>query len=331
MFGTDQLTDYLELSYPVTREQVRQIYELPLPELLFAAITVHRRHNDPRDIQHCTLSNIKQGGCPEDCAYCPQSAHYNTGLKSEKLLDVAEVKRQAIAAKQGGSTRFCMGAAWRSPRDGAEFDSVLEMIREVNALGLESCVTLGMLTQSQAQRLKEAGLKAYNHNIDTSPEYYGEIITTRKYEDRLKTLNHVREAGIEVCCGGIVGMGESRADRIAMLTELANLQPQPESVPINALIAVEGTPLGSSPAIDGLEMARAVATARILMPRSRVRLSAGRTSMSDETQALCFLAGANSIFTGEKLLTTPNPGIDADSQLLSKLGMRPERHTPVAS
>lgn len=310
-----------ELNSPITREHVREIYELPFPELLFRAMTMHREHHDPLDVQHCTLSNIKSGGCPEDCSYCPQSAHYKTGVKSEPLLDVEEVVAQARAARDGGSTRFCMGAAWRGPRDGAEFDQVLEMIREVNALGMESCVTLGLLSPLQAQKLKQAGLKAYNHNLDTSPEYYDEIITTRTYADRLETIGHVRAAGIEVCCGGILGMGESREDRIGLLAELANLAPPPESVPINALVPVEGTPMGNSDAIDGIEMVRAIATARILMPKSRVRLSAGRTEMTDELQALCFAAGANSIFTGEKLLTTPNPGLSHDAQLMDKLGM----------
>jgi biotin synthase len=311
-----------EITLPFTRDAVRAIYEAPFPELLFRAMQVHRRFHAPAEVQHCTLSNIKSGGCPEDCAYCPQSAHYKTNVRAERLLDVEAVVAEARAAKQAGSTRFCMGAAWRSPRDGEDFDRVLEMVREVNALGLESCVTLGMLSESQALRLKDAGLKAYNHNLDTSPEYYTEIITTRTYEDRLQTLRHVRAAGIEVCCGGIIGMGETRDDRIGLLCELANLDPQPESVPINALVAVGGTLLQDEQPIDGIEMARACATARILMPRSRVRLSAGRMSMSDETQAMCFLAGANSIFAGEKLLTTPNPGTDLDAALLDKLGMR---------
>lgn len=310
-----------ELRYPVSRETVRQIYNSGFPDLLFRAMLAHRKYHSSTEVQHCTLSNIKSGGCPEDCAYCPQSAHYKTNVKAERLLDVESVVAEARAARAAGSTRFCMGAAWRSPRDGAEFDQVLTMVREVNALGLESCVTLGMLSQSQAVRLKDAGLKAYNHNLDTSPEYYGEIISTRTYEDRLQTLRHVRAAGIEVCCGGIIGMGESRADRIGLLCELANLDPQPESVPINALVAVQGTPLADQPPVDGIEMARACATARILMPHARVRLSAGRMSMSDETQALCFAAGANSIFAGEKLLTTPNPGTDHDAALLERLGM----------
>jgi len=307
-----------------TRDDVRAIYELPLPELIFQAMAVHRQHNDPLAVQHCTLGNIKSGGCPEDCKYCPQSAHYKTGVKAERLIDLDEMTAQATAARDAGSTRFCMGAAWRSPRDGEEFDRVLEMVRRVNSLGMESCVTLGMLSADQALRLKDAGLKAYNHNLDTSPEYYGEIITTRTYEDRLQTIRNVRDAGIEVCCGGILGMGESREDRIGLLTELANLAPPPESVPINALVPVAGTPLGDRAPVDGVEMARCIATARIIMPHSRVRLSAGRTAMSQETQALCFLAGANSIFTGEKLLTTPNPGSDADSLLMQALGMHRE-------
>ena len=307
-----------------TREQVAEIYSLPFPELVCRAMQVHRRFHDPQAVQHCTLSNIKSGGCPEDCAYCPQSAHYETGVESQRLESLEEVVKQARSARDAGSTRFCMGAAWRNVRDGEEFDRVLDMVREVNALGMEVCVTLGMLNAGQAARLKHAGLKAYNHNLDTSPEFYPQIISTRIYEDRLATLRAVREAGIEVCCGGILGMGESREDRVGLLTELANLDPQPESVPINALVAVEGTPLANQAPVDGLEMARAIATARIIMPRARVRLSAGRTQMSAEAQALCFLAGANSIFTGEKLLTTPNPGIDQDAELLERLGMRRE-------
>lgn len=308
----------------ITRQAVRDIYELPLPELIFQAMTVHRRHNDPLAVQHCTLSNIKSGGCPEDCKYCPQSARYRTGVPAERLIDLNEVTAQAESARAAGSTRFCMGAAWRSPRDGEEFEQVLEMVRRVNGLGMESCVTLGMLSPEQAGRLKEAGLKAYNHNLDTSPEYYKEIITTRTYEDRLRTIRNVRDAGIEVCCGGILGMGETREDRVGLLCELANLDPHPESVPINALVPVEGTPLGDRAPVDGIEMVRCIATARILMPLSRVRLSAGRMEMSDETQALCFLAGANSIFAGEKLLTTPNPGEDHDAGLMETLGMRRE-------
>jgi len=316
------------ITFPISRDAIRAIYERPLPDLIFEAMTIHRQHHDPLAVQHCTLSNIKSGGCPEDCAYCPQSAHYKTGVKAERLINLDEMTAQAEAARSAGSTRFCMGAAWRSPRDGEEFERVLEMVRRVNNLGMESCVTLGMLTPEQAVRLKEAGLKAYNHNLDTSPEYYEEIITTRTYEDRLRTIKNVRAAGIDVCCGGILGMGETREDRVGLLCELANLDPQPESVPINALVPVEGTPLGDRSPVDGIEMVRCIATARILMPYSRVRLSAGRMEMSDETQALCFLAGANSIFTGEKLLTTPNPGKDHDAELMDSLGMyREALHT----
>ncbi|MBX7245461.1 MAG: biotin synthase BioB [Candidatus Sumerlaeaceae bacterium] len=311
-------------SAAITREEVREIYESPFPLLVFRAMAIHRQHNDPAAVQHCTLSNIKSGGCPEDCGYCPQSAHYKTGIKGERLEPVAEVLGQARAAREAGSTRFCMGAAWREVRDGQDFDQVLQMVRGVREMGMEACVTLGMLNESQAKRLKEAGLTAYNHNLDTSREFYPSIITTRTYDDRLNTLRHVRAAGIEVCCGGILGMGESREDRIGLLWELANMDPQPESVPINALVPVEGTPMGDRTPIDAIEMARAIATARILMPHARVRLSAGRTEMADEAQALCFLAGANSIFTGEKLLTTPNPGISHDAALMEKLGMRRE-------
>jgi biotin synthase len=309
---------------PLQRDQVREVYELPLPDLMFWAMRVHRRHHHPHHVQHCTLGNIKAGGCPEDCGYCPQSAHYKTGVRNEPLMDVATVVAQAQAAKAAGSTRFCMGAAWRSPRNNEEFERVLEMICAVRALGMEACVTLGMLTADQARRLKEAGLTAYNHNLDTSPEYYPEIISTHTYEDRLETLRHVRAAGIQICSGGIIGMGESRADRIGLLCELANLDPYPESVPINALVPVDGTPLAGMPPIDAIEMVRTIATARIIMPRARVRLAAGRTRMTDEAQAMCFLAGANSIFTGEKLLTTPNPGQSHDEQLLAKLGMEKE-------
>jgi biotin synthase len=321
------VTDFpqsVPLERPLSRERVREIYEMPLPDLMFRAMCVHREHHNPRQIQHCTLSNIKAGGCPEDCAYCPQSAFYETGVRNEPLADVESVVAQARAARAAGSTRFCMGAAWRSPRDEAQFERVLEMIRAVRALGMEACVTLGMLTAAQARRLKEAGLTAYNHNLDTSPEFYPEIISTHTYEDRLATLRHVRAAGIEICSGGIIGMGESRADRIGLLCELANLDPCPESVPINALMPVEGTPLAGSAPLDAIEIVRTIATARILMPRSRVRLSAGRTRMTTEAQAMCFLAGANSIFTGEKLLTTPNPGQSSDEQLLATLGMEKE-------
>jgi biotin synthase len=310
-----------DLPSPLTREAVRGIYEAPLPHLVLRAMLVHREHNDPLRVQHCTLSNIKQGGCPEDCHYCPQSAHFRTGVNNARMLEVDDVLAEARVARDAGSTRFCMGAAWRDVRDGHEFDTVLEMVRGVREMGMEACVTLGMLTAEQAARLKQAGLTSYNHNLDTSREFYPRIITTRTFGERIETIRHVRDAGIEVCCGGILGMGEGREDRIALLHELACLDPYPESVPINALVPVAGTPLGAQPPIDGIEMVRAIATARILMPKARVRLSAGRTAMSDETQALCFLAGANSIFTGEKLLTTPNPGEDHDAALMAKLGL----------
>ena len=306
-----------------TDREIAAVYSLPLPELIFRAQTVHRVHHDPTKVQLCTLLSIKTGGCPEDCAYCPQSVRYSTGVESEDLMDVDEVLEAARRAKEAGSTRFCMGAAWRRVREGEEFDRVLAMVRGVRELGLEACCTLGMLTSGQAERLAEAGLSAYNHNLDTGPQFYGRIITTRTYDDRLETLAHVRAAGITVCSGGILGMGESLADRIGMLGVLARLDPHPESVPVNALVAVEGTPLADRPPLDPIEMVRMIATARILMPASFVRLSAGRTAMSDETQALCFLAGANSIFTGEKLLTTPNPGQDHDEALLGRLGLSP--------
>ncbi len=297
-------------------------YQRPLLDLIFDAQKVHRVHHDPVDIQKCTLLSIKTGGCPEDCSYCPQSAHYKTGVERESLLPLDEVKTAIKNAKVNGAQRFCMGAAWRSPKDGPEFDRVLEMIRMIKEEGMEACVTLGMLTQSQAKRLKEAGLDAYNHNLDTSREYYNKIIRTRNYDDRLNTLRHVREAGITICSGGIIGMGESDYDRCAMLAELASLDPQPESVPINMLIPVSGTPLGAAPPVDPLELVRMVAVARILMPKTRVRLSAGRLSLSKEAQVLAFLAGANSIHMGEKLLTTPNPSVDEDAMLLASLESR---------
>jgi biotin synthase len=306
-----------------TDAEIRALHDLPLPELVFRAQGVHRAFHDPTKVQLCTLVSIKTGGCPEDCAYCPQSAHYDTGLERERLLDVERVREAARAARTNGSSRLCMGAAWREVKDGPDFERVLEMVRAVAAEGLEVCCTLGMLSADQAERLAAAGLTAYNHNLDTGPDYYGEIISTRTYEDRLRTLGHVRRAGVTVCCGGILGMGEQVADRIAMLGVLARLDPHPESVPINALVAVAGTPLGDRPPVSGLEMARMIATTRIVMPRSFVRLSAGRTAMSDETQALCLLAGANSIFAGERLLTTPNPGSDADAELFAKLGLSP--------
>jgi biotin synthase len=304
-----------------TRDELRDIHDLPFTELVFRAQSVHRMYHDPTKVQRCTLLSIKTGACPEDCAYCPQSAHHNVDLDPEKLLPVDEVLAAAREAKESGSTRFCMGAAWRQVREGAQFDQVLDMVRGVRELGMEACCTLGMLTEDQAQKLGEAGLTAYNHNLDTSPEYYGEIISTRTYDDRLRTISHVRKAGVTVCSGGIIGMGESIEDRVGMLQVLATQDPHPESVPVNALVAVEGTPLEDRPPVKALEMIRMIATARIAMPASMVRLSAGRLEMSDETQALCFLAGANSIFAGDKLLTTPNPGVDRDTELLDSLGM----------
>lgn len=309
------------LRFDWTADELRALHDLPLTELVFRAQSVHREHHDPNQVQKCTLLSIKTGACPEDCSYCPQSAHYQTSVEKESLLDIDDVLSAARAAKENGSTRFCMGAAWRQVREGDQFESVLEMVRGVRGLGLEACCTLGMLTESQAKRLAEAGLTAYNHNLDTSPEFYGNIITTRTYADRLNTLQHVRKSGVTVCSGGIIGMGESIQDRVSMLAVLASQNPHPESVPVNALVPVEGTPLADQPPIDPLELVRMIATARIAMPKSRVRLSAGRLSLSDEAQALCFLAGANSVFAGDKLLTTPNPGEDRDEALFGKLGL----------
>jgi biotin synthase len=305
-----------------TREDIRALFALPFPDLVFQAQQIHRMHFDPTEVQISTLLSIKTGGCPEDCAYCPQAAQYDTGVKAEKLMDVEKVLAEARAAKAGGASRFCMGAAWRSPKD-RDMDKVCAMIEGVKALGMETCVTLGMLTGPQALRLKDAGLDYYNHNIDTSPEYYGDIITTRTFQNRLDTLDCVRAAGINVCCGGIVGMGEKAEDRVGMIHALATMPEHPQSVPINMLVQVEGTPVSHGQAFDPLEFVRTIAVARITMPRSMVRLSAGREEMSEETQALCFLAGANSIFYGPKLLTTPNPGRDRDMALLDKLGMQP--------
>jgi biotin synthase len=305
-----------------TRDEVAAIFNLPLPELLFRAQQIHREFHAPDRVQTCKLLSIKTGGCPEDCAYCPQSAHYDGPVDRHGLLAPHDVIAAARRAKAEGVTRFCLGAAWREAPEGAEFDRVLEMVRGIAAENLEVCCTLGMLTETQAVRLKDAGLSAYNHNLDTSPEFYGEIISTRVYDDRLRTLAAVRKAGITVCCGGILGMGESDRDRAGLLHQLANLNPHPESVPINMLVRVDGTPLADEASIDPLELVRTIATARIVMPASMVRLSAGRLALSEEAQALCFLAGANSIFMGDKLLTTPNPEADADRTLLDKLGMR---------
>jgi biotin synthase len=304
-----------------TVDELFGIAELPLLELVYRAAGVHRRHHDPHDVQRATLLSIKTGGCPEDCAYCPQAARYKTGVQAHALLDVETVLAAARAARDGGADRFCMGAAWRNVRDGADFDAVVEMVRGVRALGMEACVTLGMLEPHQARRLAEAGLTAYNHNLDSGPDFYPEIISTRTYEDRLRTLDAVEAAGIGVCCGGIVGMGESRRDRVAMLVTLANRNPHPGSVPINALVSVDGTPLGGRGTVEGFEVVRAVAAARIAMPHARVRLSAGRRELGAGMQALAFLAGANSIFTGEKLLTTPNAERDDDAALFAALGL----------
>ncbi len=304
-------------------EEVRALHALPFADLMHRAQVAHRRHFDPNTVQVSTLLSIKTGACPEDCAYCPQSIRYDTGLPREALMDPLAVVARARAARESGATRFCMGAAWRSPKD-RDIEKVVEMVEGVAALGLETCATLGMLTPAQARRLKDAGLDYYNHNLDTSEAFYGEVITTRTYQDRLATLAAVREAGIRVCCGGILGMGESASDRVAFLHTLATLDPHPESVPINNLVQVEGTPLAGTPALDPIEFVRVVALARVLMPRSHVRLSAGRAAMSDEMQALCFLAGANSIFYGEKLLTTGNPDTASDHALFGRLGIRPE-------
>ena len=302
--------------------EIESIYTRPLPDLVFRAQTVHREHHSPNEVQGCILLSIKTGGCPEDCAYCPQSAHYKTEVTRTELVPLDEMTAAATRAREQGATRFCMGAAWRDVPDGPQFDDVLAMVRVVRNLGMEACCTLGMLTQKQADALSEAGLTAYNHNLDTSPEFYGQIITTRTYRDRLATLARVRRAGITVCCGGIIGMGEDRHVRYRMLQQLATLDPHPESVPINMLVRVDGTPLADMAPEDPLEMIRTIATARILMPKSFVRLAAGRLSLSDEAQTLCFLAGANSVFLGDKLLTTPNPGASHDEQLLTRLGMR---------
>ncbi len=301
--------------------EVLALFELPFNDLLWRAQQVHREHFNPNEVELATLLSIKTGGCPEDCGYCPQSAHYDTGLNAQKMMAVEEVVEAAKAAKDSGATRFCMGAAWRSPKD-RDLDAVEDMVKAVKALGLETCATLGMLKEEQAQRLADAGLDYYNHNLDSAPEFYGDIISTRDYQDRLDTLGHVREAGLKVCCGGIVGMGETREHRAGLISQLANLNPYPESVPINHLVAVEGTPLANQQKLDPLEFVRTIAVARITMPKARVRLSAGRRELGDGIQALCYLAGANSIFYGDKLLVTGNPEVEEDRALLNRLGIR---------
>ena len=308
--------------HDITLAEVRSIHDLPIPDLVLRAQLVHREHHPPHDMQLCSLLSVKTGGCPEDCAYCSQSSRYDTGLEKQRMMKTPEVLEAAGRAKAAGATRFCMGAAWREVKDGPAFDEVLEMVRGVRALGMEACCTLGMLSEPQARKLAEAGLTAYNHNLDTSRSFYGSVISTRTYDDRLRTLDVVRKAGITVCSGGIIGMGESIDDRCAMLATLANLDPQPESVPVNALAPMPGTPLGDRAPVDPLELVRMIATARILIPKARVRLSAGRLALSRESQVLCFLAGANSIFYGEKLLTTGNPDVEADQSLLRAVGMR---------
>ncbi|WP_448528942.1 biotin synthase BioB [Raineya sp.] len=308
-----------------TKEEISAIYHKPILDLIYQAATIHRQYHEPNEVQVCTLLSIKTGGCPEDCAYCPQAARYHTDIKVEKLLDVQTVLQKALEAKEAGSTRFCMGAAWREVRNNRDFDKVLEMVKGVAQMGLEVCCTLGMLTEEQALKLKEAGLYAYNHNLDTSEEFYDEIISTRTYQDRLNTIANANKAKISVCSGGIIGMGESVEDRISMLYTLSTLPQHPESVPVNALVPVAGTPLENQPKVSVWEMVRMIATARILMPKAMVRLSAGRVRMSVEEQALCFLAGANSIFAGDKLLTTPNPDYVSDQEMFQVLNLKPRQ------
>jgi biotin synthase len=308
-----------------TRKEVTEIYNTPVLELIYQAATVHRRYHDAQEVQVCTLLSVKTGGCPEDCAYCPQAARYHTEVKVQRLMEVDEVLSKATEAKEAGSTRFCMGAAWREVRDNKDFDKVIDMVKGVNAMGMEVCCTLGMLSHEQALKLKEAGLYAYNHNLDTSEEFYGDIISTRTYNDRLETLENVRQAKISVCSGGIIGMGEHENDRIGMLHTLATLQEHPESVPVNALVPVEGTPLEDQEKVSVWEMIRMIATARIIMPKAMVRLSAGRVRMNLEEQALCFMAGANSIFAGDKLLTTPNPAFVQDQEMFQMLQLKPRQ------
>lgn len=304
-------------------QEIQDIYDSPLLDLMFRSATVHRQYNDHGEVQVCTLLSIKTGGCPEDCSYCPQAARYHTNVQTHALMQKEEVLAYAEKAKAAGSTRFCMGAAWREVRNNRDFDRVLDMVKGVNEMGMEVCCTLGMLTEEQAQKLADAGLYAYNHNLDTSSEYYQEIISTRTYDDRLQTLGHVRKAGVSVCCGGIIGLGEKHEDRVKMLHTLSTMPQHPESVPINALVRVKGTPLENNPKVDVWDMVRMIATARVLMPRTMVRLSAGRAEMSVAEQTLCFMAGANSIFAGDKLLTTPNPSFPEDMQMFSMLGLKP--------
>ena len=313
------------LRHDWTKQEILDIYNKPFMELLYEAATVHRKHHDPNTVQVSTLLSIKTGGCPEDCGYCPQAARYHTDLEGNDLMSVNQVKAQALRAKASGSSRVCMGAAWRNVKDGEEFDNVLEMVRTINKLDMEVCCTLGMLTENQAERLAEAGLYAYNHNLDSSEEYYKEVISTRGYQDRLDTIGNVRKTNVTVCSGGIIGMGESEADRAGMLVALSTLNPQPESVPINALVPVEGTPMEEQEPVPIWEMIRMVATTRIVMPETQVRLSAGRTQMSREGQAMCFFAGANSIFAGDKLLTTPNPDVSEDMEMFKMLGLNPQK------
>ena len=315
----------MALKHDWTKEEILDIYNKPFMDLLYEAASIHREHHDPNTVQVSTLLSIKTGGCPEDCGYCPQAARYHTNLEGNDLMSVNQVKAQALRAKASGSSRVCMGAAWRNVKDGEEFDNVLEMVRSINKLDMEVCCTLGMLTENQAARLAEAGLYAYNHNLDTSEDYYKEVISTRGFDDRLATIDNVRKTNVTVCSGGIIGMGESPADRAGMLVALATLNPQPESVPINALVPVEGTPMEEQEPVPIWDMIRMVATTRIVMPDTQVRLSAGRTQMSREGQAMCFFAGANSIFAGDKLLTTPNPDVNEDMEMFKMLGLNPQK------
>tara|TARA_R100000935_G_scaffold58427_2_gene95495 strand:- start:232 stop:1329 length:1098 start_codon:yes stop_codon:yes gene_type:complete len=315
----------MTIKHDWTKEEILEIYNKPFMDLLYEAASIHRENHDPNVVQVSTLLSIKTGGCPEDCGYCPQAARYHTDIEGNDLMSVNQVKAQALRAKASGSSRVCMGAAWRNVKDGEEFDSVLEMVRTINKLDMEVCCTLGMITENQAQRLAEAGLYAYNHNLDSSEEYYKEVISTRGYQDRLDTIGNVRKTNVTVCSGGIIGMGESNDDRAGMLVALATLSPQPESVPINALVPVEGTPLEEQEPVSIWDMVRMVATTRIVMPETQVRLSAGRTQMSREGQAMCFFAGANSIFAGDKLLTTPNPDVGEDMEMFKALGLLPQK------